>query len=210
MKKLIAIVFAFSALAICIYVAIQELSSKSPNLTDLANLIVLTLTLVVLIWYAYDTNTIAKITLDKWIREGILGTTYEIKMPDASVGDSGLTFFSLTNSTTQLIRANVNLNLKVYNNHVSAEALLDGSNNWLVYPLQTSKLSFEIETLLKKVGKSVKELQAETTTENRKNQLTMVLELTFTDEFATKRTLPARPHHFDFKDWVWIPRLGEN
>lgn len=208
MKK-IAISFALSVAAICIYIAWQELASPTPNLVNLGNFIVLSMTLVVLVWYAYDTNTIAKITQKRWEKEGVLATTYNISMPGASVGDVGHTIFQLSNTSLLLVRAKVNFNFKLYGLPVSAGGLYNGSQNWLLYPQQMSQGWFDIESLVKQQGKSITTMQAEFSEENRKLQLTMLLELTFWDELGTTRTLPPRPHYFDFQRWAWIPSLGE-
>src|SRR2546427_11839052 len=79
--RTIAIAFAILGAAICAFVAWRELASVQPRFIELGNLVVLTMTLVVLVWYAYDTNAIARVTRDRWAREGILGTTYNLTMP---------------------------------------------------------------------------------------------------------------------------------
>jgi len=88
--------------------------------------------------------------------------------------------------------------------------LYSGEENWLLYPHQGSQGWFEVESLLQQQGKNVKAMQTEIREENRKRQLTMILELTFWDEFGATRTLPPRPHYFDFKRWAWISSLGEH
>ena len=207
--KVIALAFAIVAAAICTFVGWRELSSVQPRLLELGSLLVLTMTLVVLVVYAYDTNSIAQVTRDRWTREGILATTYSLGLPGASVGDSGHTTFQLHNASPLVVRAKVNFNFKVYGNPVTAGALYDGKDNWVLFPHQQSQGWFEVESLLKQQGKNVAAMQAEVSEENRKRQLTMVLELTFWDEFGVTRVLPPRPHYFDFKRWAWIPRLGE-
>jgi hypothetical protein len=98
----------------------------------------------------------------------------------------------------------------VYGHPVFAGRLYDGKENWLLFPQQQSQGWFEVESLLRQQGKTVAAMQAEVTEENRKQQLTIVLELTFSDEFGATRTLPPRPHYFDFTRWAWIPSLGEH
>ena len=208
--RTIAIAFAILGAAICAFVAWRELASVQPRLIELGNLVVLTMTLVVLVWYAYDTNAIARGTRDRWAREGILGTTYNLTMPGASVGDAGRTTFQLHNGSPLVVRARVNFNFRVYGQPVTAGALYDGRENWLVFPYQQSQGWFEVESLLSQQGRNVAGMQVEVSEENRKRQLTMVLELTFSDEFGVNRTLPPRPHYFDFTRWAWIPSLGEH
>lgn len=61
---------------------------------------VLTATLIVLVWYAYDTNRIAHVTAERWEREGILSTTYEMKATGTPTDiDIGATLMSLRNGS---------------------------------------------------------------------------------------------------------------
>lgn len=208
--KAVAIGFAILAGAVCAFVTWGELSTPDPDLVQLGSLIVLTLTLIVLVWYAYDTNTIAAVTRERWVREGILATTYNLALPGASVGDSGRTIFQLTNGSPLVVRARVNFNFKVYGQPISAGPLYDGSEKWVLFPHQMSQGWFEVATLLNQVGKDVRSVQLEASDVNYRQQLTMVLELQFWDEFGVSRALPPRPHYFDFKRWAWIPSLGEH
>lgn len=208
MKK-IAIGFAILGTAICAFVAWRELASPTPRYVELGNILVLTLTLIVLVWYAYDTNAIARITRERWEREGVLATTYSIAMPGTSVGDNGHTVFQLKNGSPLVVRALVNFNFKVYGHPVAAGPLYDGKKKWLLYPHQMSQGWFEVETLLQQQGKNTSAVRAEATDANSKTQLSVVLEMTFWDEFGVSRILPPRPHYFDFRRWAWIPSLGE-
>ena len=207
--KAIAIAFALVAAVICAFVGWRELTSPNPRLLELGSLLVLAMTLVVLVVYAYDTNSIARVTRDRWTRESVLATSYSLALPGASVGDSGRTTFQLHNRSPLIVRAKANFNFKVYGQPVTAGALYDGTDTWVVFPQQLSQGWFEVESLLKQQGKTVATMQAEVSEENRKRQLTMLLELKFWDELGVTRTLPPRPHYFDFTRWAWIPRLGE-
>lgn len=209
MKK-VAIAFAVAGTLICAFVVWHELGKTEPRLLELGNLVVLTLTLIVLLWYAYDTNSIAHDTRDRWVKEGVLATTYELGLPGASVGDKGRTIFKLHNGSPLVVRAKVNFNFKVYGQPVAAGPLFEGKQKWLLYPHQISQGAFEVASLLKQQGKNVNTMQAEVSDENREKQMTMLLEMTFVDEFGTTRTLPARFHYFDFRDWAWIPSLSES
>ncbi|MEQ1773148.1 MAG: hypothetical protein ABL891_05125 [Burkholderiales bacterium] len=208
--KIVAIGFAVLGAMVCIFVSWRELALAQPRLVELGNLVVLTMTLVVLVWYACDTNTIARVTRERWDREGVLSTTYNLTMPNASVGDFGRTYFQLINGSPLVVKAKVNFNFRVYGHPVKAGDLYSGGKNWVLYPQQASQGWFEVQSLLKQQGKNVAEMQTETSEENRKLQLTMNLELKFWDEFGITRELPARAHYFDFKRWAWIPSLGED
>ncbi len=52
-------------------------------------------------------------------------------------------------------------------------------------------------------------MMPERTEGNRKEQLTMDLELEFQDELGESRILPSRRHFFDLDKWRWIPVLTQ-
>lgn len=123
---------------------------------------------------------------------------------------TGRTVVQLQNGSPLVVRAKLSFNFRVYGQPVTAGDLYDGSDPWVLYPHQVSQGWFEVAALLSQQGKTIAQVQAETTEDNRKRQLTMNLELTFWDEFGVTRVLPPRPHYFDFSRWAWIPRLGES
>jgi hypothetical protein len=207
MKKL-SIAFAVAIIVITTFFTWRTLCTEDSTLLGIGSFIVLSLTLIVLIWYAYDTNTIAKITQEKWLREGVLSTTYSFQLA-SNKGDAGRTLVQLHNPSTLIVRAKVNCNFKVYGEQVTYAPAYSGQDNWVLFPQQVSQGWFEIEPLLQKKGKTVAMMLNEFTPENAKEQLTMLLELEFWDELGAKRVLPPRPHYFDFDRWVWIPQLTE-
>lgn len=208
MKK-IAIAFAVIVLVIVTFISWKAWRLPEPNILALGNFVVISLTLIVLVWYAYDTNRIARVTEARWIREGVLGTTYSLQLVDKK-GQSGKTLVQLNNPSTLLVRARVAFNFQVYGESVTAGALYDGNEVWLLFPQQMSQGWFEIETLLRMKGKTVAMLISEYTSEKRKLQLSMRLKLEFWDELGGRRELPPRQHYFDFERWAWIPQLAEN
>jgi len=207
MKK-IAIAFAVTVLLVAGFVTWKAWCTKDTDIVAIGNFLVLTLTLIVLVWYAYDTNAIAKVTQERWLREGVLSTTYSLQL-HGEKGQAGRTLVQLHNPSTLLVRAKINFNFRVYGEPVSAGALYDGGDVWLLFPQQMSQGWFEIESLLQKKGKSVTTMIAECTSANHEDQLTMMLELEFWDELGARRKLPARRHYFDFERWAWIPQLAE-
>jgi hypothetical protein len=207
MKKL-AVTFAVSVLAIAAFVTWRAWCSKDGDILGIGTFIALALTLIVLVWYAYDTNTIARVTQERWIREGVLSTTYSMQL----VGDrsqAGRTLFQIYNPSTLVVRARVACNFRIYGEPVTAGLLYDGKDVWLLFPQQTSQGWFEIEALLQKKGKTVAAMITECTPANCKEQLTMMLKLEFWDELGARRKLPPRRHYFDFERWAWIPQLAE-
>ena len=206
--RILAIGFAAVVLVVVTVVTWSAWRSPAANVLNIGNFVILALTLVVLVWYAYDTNSMARVTRERWMREGVLGTTYSMELVEKK-GQPGRTLFRIHNPSTLVVRARVACNFRVYGDRIAADPLYDGKDTWLLFPQQTSQGWFEIESLLQKKGKSVAAMIAECTAVNRQEQLTMVLELEFWDELGAKRTLPARPHYFDFERWAWIPRLSE-
>jgi|OpeIllAssembly_1097287.scaffolds.fasta_scaffold65462_1 hypothetical protein len=205
--KRIAVGFAISVVVLATVVTAGALRAPNTTALDLGSFLVLALTLVVLVWYAYDTNSIARVTRDRWIREGVLTTTYSMELIGKK-GDVGRTLVRIHNPSTLVVRAKVNFNFRVYGESVDSKTLYDSKELWLVFPQQTSQGWFEIETLLQQKGKSVASMMAECGPANREQQLTARLELEFSDELGGIRKLPPRSHYFDFARWAWIPRLA--
>jgi hypothetical protein len=78
--KEIAAVFAVCAAALLVGVTAWQLwCAPTPDVLALGSFIALTLTLIVLVRYAYDTQVIATITEERWRREAVLRATYEIQ-----------------------------------------------------------------------------------------------------------------------------------
>jgi len=200
--KTIAIIF------VIIVILIIAVVICLPDKLSLGSFVILALTLIVLIWYAYDTNSIARVTNERWMREGVLSTTYSMEVV-RDQGELGKTLFIIYNLSTLIVRAKVNCNFKLYGKPINSYSMFDGTDIWVLFPQQTSQGWFEIESLLRQNEKNIASLIHERTPDNCENQLTMSLELKFWDELGNQRNLPARHHHFDFEEWAWIPRLVE-
>lgn len=205
--KIIAYIFSLSVLVV-IGIVIYKVWPPVDTLA-LANLVILSLTLIVLVWYAYDTNSIAQVTRDRWKREGVLSTMYSMELVGKK-GEAGRTLFRIHNQSVLVVRATVSCNFRVYGESIESSSAYDGKEEWLVFPQQTIQGWFEIESLLQKKGKNVAEMINKYTLENRETQFTMYLEVNFCDELGTRRKLPARSHYFDFERWAWIPIITEN
>jgi hypothetical protein len=207
MRK-VAVGFAVCVFAIVASVTWSVWSSKDSFALGIGSFVVLALTLIVLVWYAYDTNSIARITRERWMREGVLSTTYEMDLVGTK-GDAGRTLFRLHNPSTLVVRARVACNFRLYGDPITAGPLYDGQQTWLLFPQQAIQGWFEIDSLLQTKGRSIPSMIADCTPVNRENQMTMLLELEFWDELGTRRRLPARHHYFDFDRWGWIPQIAD-
>ena len=204
--KIIALGFTVCIFAVAAFVTWSVWPPKDALV--LGNFLVIVLTLIVLVFYAYDTNSIARVTRDRWMREGVLSAIYSMDLVEKK-GQAGKTLFRIHNPSPLIVRASVVCNFRVYGDPVTAGPAFDGEENWIVFPQQMSQQPFIIDSLLQQKGKNVSGMIAECTPTNCLNQLTMLLELEFWDELGARRKLPGRRHYFDFDRWVWIPYITE-
>jgi len=169
-----------------------------------ATLLILTLTLIALLIYVYDTNRIASITNLRWDRDNILNTSYELRVEP----DKQSLLFYIFNHSNLIIRAKVKCNLKIYGEPVESNEVFDGINSWYLFPQQQTQARLEISTVLSKKGKTIQNMIDERTEDNRQEQFTMDLEIKFRDEFDNKREFPTRRHFFDFAVKKWVPIIS--
>jgi hypothetical protein len=80
----------------------QSAHSGKHDLLDIATFVILTLTLIALVVYAWDTNSIAQVTRAHWKRQSVLDTTYEMNIADKK-GDSGRTTFRINNPSRLMV-----------------------------------------------------------------------------------------------------------
>ena len=169
-------------------------------------MIILAITLVVIIIYAWDTRRIANATELKWEEELKPKLMYEMTV-DQSEQQSKLVYFRLINPTDYIIDATVNCNFKIYGEPISYPGAYDGSETWTVFPHQISQGYFSIDALLSQKGKSREQMIQEQNTSNASEQLTMHLAISFESETGRTRSYPARKHYFAFDKWTWVPEL---
>jgi hypothetical protein len=194
--------------AVVTVLVVRAAYANLESVLAIGTFVVLALTLITLMWYAFDTNSIARVTRERWSREGVLSTTYSMDLTGQK-GDPGRTLFRLHNPSQLLVKATVACNLRIYGDPVEISELYDGKDVWVLFPQQNCQGWFELAALLSKKGRTVAQMMAERTPDNQKHQLTMDLSLHFQDELGATRRLPKRLHYFDFERWSWIPRLGE-
>jgi hypothetical protein len=179
------------------------------SILSIATFVVLTLTLIALMIYAYDTNLIVSMARVRWERENILESYYSMTIIPKKENDRGRTMFLIGNPSTLMLRAKVWCHLQLYGQPVEIGDDYNGQNTWYIFPQQISQGWFEIADILVKKGKTIDEIINETTEANYGNQLTMDLEIEFRNELDIRRRLPMRRHYFDFKEWQWIPHLSK-
>ncbi len=206
MKKL----FDVSVLVSSIVIGVLALSSVFPPPTfkinwssaTITNLI-LGITLIIILWYARNTQRMATIAEKRWERDSMIRATYNIKMAT----DKKSVLFAITNPSTLLVSALVNCNFKIYREPVDYSDAYNGKDLWEIFPGQISQGHFEISTLLSKKGKTIEQMKSERTQANHEEQLTMELKIKFRDETGEEKELPARRHFFDFERGDWIPKI---
>jgi hypothetical protein len=196
-------------LAVAAYVSYCSAYVFDESILSIATFVVLTLTLIALIIYAYDTNLIASMARARWEREHILESYYSMTIVPRKDNDRGRTIFLVGNPSTLMFRAKVWCNLQLYGQPVEINDDYNGQNTWYIFPQQISQGWFEIADILAKKGKTIEEIINETTEANYGKQLTMDLEIEFRNELEIRRRLPLRRNYFDFKDWQWIPDLSK-
>lgn len=192
---------------ILIAIILLHFSYPCSSYLNIGTFIILTLTLIAVMIYAYDTKILVNISKLKWEKESISGVTYEMGMLRVNDHRTNNTYFSIVNPTTSFIQAKVNCHFKIYNSDAEGIAPYNGREIWVVFPQQTSQGWFSLVDLLAEKHKSIQDMQSERNDENIESQLTMDLEIEFRDERGQKRVYPQRRHYFDFNRWKWIPVL---
>ena len=201
-RKLIALIVLIIVISIASLVLDYYYCSN--KFTAAGQLIILALTLLVLIIYAWDTRRIANATEQKWEEELKPKLLYEIIMDQNAEGH---VLFRLVNTTDYLIEAKVNCNFKVYGQPVALSDAYDGTEVWVIFPHQISQGHFYIDAILTKKGKTYAQMIQEKTAINEREQFTMDLEISFESETGRKRSYPPRRHSFYFDKGGWIPEI---
>jgi len=209
MQRYILRVIIILMLLVSAYVSYCSAYVFDESILSIATFVVLTLTLIALMIYAYDTNLIVSMARVRWERENILESYYSMTIIPKKENDRGRTMFLIGNPSTLMLRAKVWCHLQLYGQPVEIGDDYNGQNTWYIFPQQISQGWFEIADILVKKGKTIDEIINETTEANYGNQLTMDLEIEFRNELDIRRRLPMRRHYFDFKEWQWIPHLSK-
>jgi hypothetical protein len=111
------------------------------------NFIVLSITLLVLIRYAFDTYNIAKINYKMWEQGAFLGVTYNINF----IENNCRTIIRIINTSNLSITATVNCNLKINDIEIQSYPQFDGTRKWKIQPMESVQEWFELEDLFKKI-----------------------------------------------------------
>jgi heme/copper-type cytochrome/quinol oxidase subunit 2 len=204
------ILYGFIFLIVFLAYFVVNKARQKPNfgILEIGNFITLTLTLIILAIYAFDTNKLARLTQKRWERESILLATYSMAVVDHK-GDKGRTGFLILNPSNLMLQAKVWCNFQVYGEPVDSDDAFNGKKVWTILPSQPYNGWFEIESFLKQKGKTVEEMIKKYSDENREKQLTMDLKIEFRNELGDSRILPSMKYYFVFKEWKWIPNFTD-
>ena len=199
--------FLIGAISVVAYFIIHRARQKTnPDILQIGTFLILTLTLIALAIYAFDTNRLVRLTQERWERESIVLAKYALGIVDQK-GGKGKTGFILQNPSNLMLRAKVWCDFKVYGTDVRCEGGAYNGDIWTIDPGQSAQGWFEIEPLLKQRGKTVKEMIKDYSDEIRDKQLTLNLKIEFRNELGGERVLPSRKYYFVFNEWKWIPVL---
>ena len=171
---------------------------------NIGTFIILTLTLIFLAIYTFDTNRSVRLAQKRWERESILLATYAMQVSKDRKERTG---FLILNPSNLMLEAKVWCNFKVYGKPVHPHDAYIGKKVWTILPGQPANGWFEIEPLLKQSGKTAQQMIKEYSDENRDNQLTLDLKIEFRNELGEKRTLDFIKYYFAFNEWSWIPNV---
>ena len=91
MKKAWIVCYGVFVIVFGSAVVLKASFADKPDILAIGNFAILSLTLITLFWYAFDTNAIARVTSKRWRREAVLGTTYDVVLAEGNRGDAGRT-----------------------------------------------------------------------------------------------------------------------
>ena len=205
-KWLFAKIIIVVIIIIACCVVYLELQTENKKLIDIGTFVILTLTLIALIIYAYDTNLMASIANERWKRASILNTTYSMNQ---STSNKSHTIFQIYNQSNLVVKAKVRCNFLVYGEPVTFNSAFEGKEVWCSLPYQSISGWFDIEKLLAEKNYDQNKMIQNRTDANRATQLTMNLEIEYRDELDNERKLPSVKHFFDFKELRWIPCITQ-
>lgn len=161
-------------------------------------LIVLSLTLIAVIWYTYFTYQLAV----KKEPAGVAATIhYEPQSREVYV--------IAHNPTNRYLGARLWIEAEVYGQMADLGDDYSGKTIWHLTPRFEIRGHFALDKPLSQFGKNFAKMMAEATPENRTRQLRLSLRATWEDEEGQKGSYPA-PHrwYFDFPRNTFVYQVG--
>lgn len=168
---------------------------------DYAQTLVLALTLIVLIFYAFFTFKLWEVQDRQTVPTVSCWLEYRAPARD--------TRFKIVNTSKGNVVAYVNLNAKVYGQVVDFSDYYNGKTPWYLTPGELVDGHFLIDTLLSKVGQTFQQMKANRNPSNQDIQLTLAINVNFSLLKGNKPIEPlyenpTKKYHFNFDAEVWV------
>ena len=169
---------------------------------DYAILVILALTLLVLIFYAFFTFKLWEVQDRQSFPSVSCWLEYLPRARD--------TRFKIVNTSRNNVVAHVNLNAKVYNQTADFSDHYNGKRSWHLTPGELVDGHFSIDDPLSKVGQTFQQMKMARQSSNHNIQLTLEIEVKYS---VLKGNKPVEPlyenpikkyyFNFDVEDWVY-------
>lgn len=204
-KYILAFGILFILLLIVIF-SIRVCCGFYPDITNLGNLIIIGITLIVLMIYAYDTNRIANIQQNIFYTPNVVHQLTATEMNDG-IFDIGL---DLINTSSFYVESLVNVRIKCYNDELFIQNdVYYGKKPWNLPPFSKVHGHFDLnDQLLAKAHRTLSEIRK---ISEDSELLTMSILIKCTSHHGIELKCPEIKYHFVFdrninnrkwSDWV--------
>ena len=192
-KNIIRIFFALIIISTICF-TIKGFEPKEVDYVSIGTLIILSLTLLVLIQYAYDTNRVANITRDFNLTPNVMLKLSSTLLTNKEY-DIG---FDLLNQSSFYVKAFVNVELKCYNDSINiSNDVYYGKRPWILPPNAFVHGHFHLnDNLLKPSNRTIAELKQKG---EDINALSMKVKINCTSIHNIDLKIPEIKYHFVFK-----------
>ena len=190
LNKYIVISGILLVIIFAIFFVIKSLESEPVNYVSIGTLIILAVTLIVLIQYAYDTNRIANITQEFNLTPNVMHRISSANLSNKEI-DIG---FDLLNQSNFYVKAYVNVELKCYKDTlIIPNDVYYGKKPWNLPPNAFVHGHFHLnDVLLKDSHRTIEELKQKG--EDGK-ALTMKVNIMCTSSHGIELAIPEIKYH---------------
>ena len=192
-KPRTSLLVALIATCLVVAFALMSLLFDIPQ----ANVIVLSFTLVAVVWYTYFTYQLAT----RQERAVVVASIHYI--PDAR--DVRVI---VSNPTNRYAKTYVSVQPKVYGQEVSLGPDYSGETIWHLTPKFTINGHFTLARVLSQIGKTFDQMVAEANDSNILRQLQLSLSVEWEDEEGEVRSSPKHFWYFNFRKNNFIYQVG--
>ncbi len=192
-KNIIWFFFALITI-VTIFFTIKGFQSENVEYVSIGTLIILALTLIILLQYAYDTNRLANITQDFNLTPKVMHklTSTLLSPNEYDIG------FDLLNQSSFYVNAFVNVELKCYNDCITIpNDVYYGKRPWILPPNAFVHGHFRLnDNLLKSSNRTITELKQKG---EDINALSMKVSIICTTAHSIDLNIPEIKYHFVFR-----------